>query len=213
MSDQRWQRVEEICHDALARPTEDRAAFVRAACAGDDTLRVEVDSLLANQSRADALGSRLGIRDSGFGIGTEELIGKQIGVYRIVSLLGAGGMGEVYRARDAKLQRDVAIKVLPAAFTLDPDRRARIEREARMLASFNHPNIGAIHGLVEEGDLRCLVLELVEGITLADRLAHGPLPIAEVLRYARQIADALDAAHQKGHRSSRLETGEHQDCA
>ncbi len=108
-----------------------------------------------------------------------DLIGKQIGVYQIVSLLGAGGMGEVYRARDTRLHRDVAMKVLPAAFTLDPDRRARIEREARMLASFNHPNIGAIHGF-EEGDLRCLVLELVEGITLADRLARGPLPIGEV---------------------------------
>ena len=93
-----------------------------------------------------------------------DLIGKQIGVYQVVSLLGAGGMGEVYRARDMKLQRDVAIKVLPAAFTFDPDRRARIEREARMLASFNHPNIGGIHGLVEQGEVLYLVLELVEGI-------------------------------------------------
>ena len=139
-----------------------------------------------------------GIRDSGFGISTE-LIGKQIGVYQIVSLLGAGGMGEVYRARDTRLGRDVAIKVLPAAFTFDPDRRARFEREARVLASFNHPNIGAIYGLVEEnGALLYLVLELVEGVTLADRLARSRCAIAEALAIARQIADALDAAHEKG---------------
>ena len=151
MSDQRWRRIEEICHDALERAPDHRAAFVHEACAGDAALCAEVESLLANQSRADALGSGLGIRDSGSGIGTEELIGKRIGVYQVVSLLGTGGMGEVYRARDTKLQREVAIKALPAAFTFDPDRRARIEREARMLASFNHANIGGIHGLVEEG--------------------------------------------------------------
>jgi serine/threonine protein kinase len=107
------------------------------------------------------------------------LIGKQIGVYNVVSLLGAGGMGEVYRARDTKLQRDVAIKALPAAFTFDRDRRARIEREARMLASFNHPNIGGIHGLVEQGEVLYLVLELIEGISLAERLARSPLRMSE----------------------------------
>ncbi len=156
---------------------------MREACAGDAALCAEVESLLANQSRADALGSfRIGDRDFGL-----DLIGKQIGVYQVVSLLGAGGMGEVYRARDMKLQRDVAIKALPAAFTFDPDRRARIEREARMLASFNHPNIGGIHGLVEQGEVLYLVLELVEGMTLAERLARSPLPIAEVSRYARRL--------------------------
>ncbi len=193
MTDERWRRIEEIFHDAAERAPAERAVFVREACAGDVAMCVEVESLLANQSRADALGSGLGIRDLGL-----DLIGKQIGVYQIVSLLGAGGMGEVYRARDMKLLRDVAIKALPAAFTFDPDRRARIEREARMLASFNHPNIGGIHGLIEQGEVLYLVLELVEGSTLAERLARSPLPIAEVVRYARQIVDALDAAHQKG---------------
>src|SRR5918996_1564443 len=104
MTDERWRRIEEICHDALERSAGERAAFVREACAGDAALHVEVESLLANQSRADALGSGLGIRDEGL-----DLIGNQVGVYQIVSLLGAGGMGDVYRARDTKLQRDVAL--------------------------------------------------------------------------------------------------------
>ncbi len=173
MTDERWRRIEDICHDALGRRPDDRAAFVRDACAGDDVLRAEVESLLANQSRADALGSGLGIRDSGLGMSTEALIGKQIGVYRIDSLLGAGGMGEVYRARDTKLGRDVAVKFLPRAFTTDPDRLARFEREARMLASLNHPHIGGIYGFEESHGAPALVLELVEGLTLADRLARG----------------------------------------
>ena len=107
-------------------------------------------------------------------------------------------MGEVYRARDTKLDRDVALKVLPAAFTADPDRLARFEREARVLASLNHPNIAQIHGLEESDDTRALVLELVEGPTLADRLEQEPIPLDEVLSIARQIALALQAAHEAG---------------
>jgi serine/threonine protein kinase len=123
-----------------------------------------------------------------------DLIGRQIGVFQIVSLLGAGGMGEVYRARDTKLRRDVAIKVLPTASTFDPDRRARIEREARVLASLSHPNVGAIYGLEESDGAALLVLELIEGVTLAERIAKRALPIAEALAIARQLADALDTA-------------------
>ena len=126
------------------------------------------------------------------------LIGRQIGTYRIVAPLGAGGMGEVYRATDLRLRRDVAIKILPEAFATDADRLARFEREARVLASLNHPHIGGIHGLEEDGDIRALVLELVEGLTLAERLVSGPLPVHEALTYSRQIADALEAAHEKG---------------
>src|SRR5512145_2207176 len=121
-----------------------------------------------------------------------------IGPYRILSTLGAGGMGEVYRARDTRLQRDVAIKALPVVFTGDGDRRARFEREARLLASLNHPHIGAIYGLEESQGASFLVLELVEGITLAERIAQGSLSLSESLDIARQIADALDAAHEKG---------------
>ena len=124
--------------------------------------------------------------------------GTRIGAYDVTGPLGAGGMGEVYRARDTKLDRDVALKVLPEAFTADPDRLARFEREARVLASLNHPNIAQIHGFEETGGTRALVLELVEGPTLADRLEQGPIPLDEVLSIARQIALALQAAHEAG---------------
>ena len=127
-----------------------------------------------------------------------DLIGREIGAYRILSLLGVGGMGEVYRARDTKLGREVAIKILPAVFSSDAERRARFEREARVLATLNHPHIGAIYGLEDADGVQALVLELVEGETLAERIAHGPLPMAEELANGRQIADALEAAHEKG---------------
>src|ERR1043166_2175994 len=120
--------------------------------------------------------------------------GARLGPYEVVSAIGAGGMGEVYRARDTRLGRDVAIKVLPDSFASDPDRLARFEREAQLLASLNHPNIATIHGLEE----RALVMELVEGPTLADRIAEGPIPVDEALPIARQIAEALEAAHERG---------------
>jgi serine/threonine-protein kinase len=107
-------------------------------------------------------------------------------------------MGEVYRARDSKLGRDIALKLLSPLFTADADRVARFEREARLLASLNHPHIGAIYGFEDSGDVPALVLELVEGDTLDDRLRRGPLPLSEVLAVAQQIADALDAAHSAG---------------
>jgi serine/threonine-protein kinase len=124
--------------------------------------------------------------------------GSRIGPYEIVSPLGAGGMGEVYRARDAKLNRDVALKVLPDAFALDPDRLARFRREAQVLASLNHPHIGAIYGFEDSGSTHALVLELVEGPTLSDRIEQGPIPLEEALPIATQIADALEAAHAQG---------------
>ena len=107
-------------------------------------------------------------------------------------------MGEVYRAHDTKLGRDVAIKILPSHFTTDPDRLARFEREARVMASLNHPHIGAIYGLEDADDVRALVLELVDGETLAERVALGPMRVHEALAITQQIADALDAAHEKG---------------
>ena len=124
--------------------------------------------------------------------------GTRLGVYEVVGLIGQGGMGEVYQARDTTLDRDVALKVLPEAFTADPDRLARFEREAKVLASLNHPNIGSIYGLEEDEGVRALVLELVEGPTLADRIKQGPIPIDEALPIAKQIAEALEAAHERG---------------
>jgi eukaryotic-like serine/threonine-protein kinase len=124
--------------------------------------------------------------------------GTRLGSYEIIDALGAGGMGEVYRARDTKLKRTVAIKVLPEAFSRDPDRLARFEREAELLATLNHTNVAAIYGLEESNGLRALVLELVEGPTLADRLLTGPIPLEEALPIARQIAEAMEAAHTRG---------------
>ena len=126
--------------------------------------------------------------------------GTTIGPYKVVAKIGEGGMGEVWQARDTKLDRDVALKVLPEAFTSDPDRLARFEREAKVLASLNHPNIGSIYGLEEAkgGKFRALVLELVEGPTLADRTKHGPIPLDEALPISKQIANALEAAHEQG---------------
>src|SRR2546425_8169713 len=124
--------------------------------------------------------------------------GTRLGPYEILSVLGAGGMGEVYRARDTRLKRDVAIKVLPEAFAKDPDRMARFQREAELLATLNHPNIAAVYGLEKADGLTGLVLELVEGETLADLIGRGPVAISDALLIARQIADALEAAHEKG---------------
>jgi serine/threonine protein kinase/Tol biopolymer transport system component len=125
-------------------------------------------------------------------------IGTQLGSYEIIALLGKGGMGEVYRARDSKLKRDVAIKILPDEFSTDPERVGRFQREAEALALLNHPNIGAIYDIQEVNESRFLVLELVEGETLADRVGRGPIPVEEALKIGQLIAEALEAAHDKG---------------
>jgi serine/threonine protein kinase len=124
--------------------------------------------------------------------------GTRLGVYEVTALIGVGGMGEVYRARDTKLDRDVAIKILPEAFAHDADRLARFQREAKTLASLNDPNIAIIHGLEESGGVRALVMELVEGDDLSQRIARGAIPIDEALPIAKQIAEALEAAHEQG---------------
>src|SRR5215475_15664 len=125
-------------------------------------------------------------------------VGTQLGSHEITALLGKGGMGEVYRARDLKLKREVAIKILPEEFARDADRVSRFQREAELLASLNHPNIAAIHDLAEANGSRYLVLELVEGETLADRGARGPVPVGEALNVGKQIVEALEAAHERG---------------
>ncbi len=194
MSEGGRRRVNELFLAALEREPEERLVFLESACGQDTDLRHQVELLLAKQEEA---GTFLETPAVAYTAATETAIRnahmRQFGVYRIVSPLGAGGMGEVFRAHDSKLGRDVAVKFLPAEFARDPGRLARFRREARTLASLNHPHIGAIFGLEEHGDVECLVLELVEGETLS-----GPLPVASALEYARQVAEALEAAHAKG---------------
>src|SRR6516225_57587 len=125
-------------------------------------------------------------------------IGTQLGSHEITALLGKGGMGEVYRARDLKLKREVAIKVLPEDFSHDVDRVTRFQREAEVLASLNHPNIAGLYDLEEANGSKYLVLELVEGETLADRIERGPIPVEEALNVAKQICEGLEVAHEKG---------------
>jgi serine/threonine protein kinase/Tol biopolymer transport system component len=196
---ERLREIERLFHEARERPAAERDGFLARVCADDLTLRREVESLLAQPSA--------GVLDRPLGALVADLVppaaprlapGSSVGPYRIERLLDVGGMGEVYRARDARLDRDVAIKILPQVFTNHPERLARFEREARLLAALNHPNIGAIYGLEEVDGARALVLELVEGETLAERIQRGPTLVADALTIARQIADALDAAHEKG---------------
>src|SRR5262245_3005074 len=200
MTPERWRRTEELYHAARARPPEERAAFVAEASRGDDELRRDVESLLNQPVSADGFLAEpaLAMADHPFtDVAPAALTGRRVGAYHLQTVLGAGGMGEVYRARDTKLGRDVAIKILPSVFTSDPDRLARFEREARMLAALNHPNVCAIYGLEESGGVPALVMELVEGEDLSRRIARG-IPIDESLLIARQIVEALESAHEQG---------------
>ena len=197
-ADERLRRISALHHAALERSPADRDAFLRAACEGDEPLRQEVESLLKYDSQSARFLETPAAAVVAGAFGGTATVGHTLGPYTIISSLGSGGMGEVYRARDSKLGRDVAIKILPSHFIADPERRARFAREARLLATLNHPHIGTIYGLEESDGVTALVLELIEGITLADRLEHGPVPVSQALMIAGQIAEALDTAHQKG---------------
>jgi serine/threonine protein kinase len=184
----RWQQIESLFQDALQRPVGERDAWLREACGADTDLHREIASLLANHRDASAkpcasAAAQLIVKPVLLGPG------QYVGAYQITSFLAAGGMGEVYRARDTKLKRDVALKVLPEAFARDPGRMARFQREAEILASLNHPNIAHIYGVEE----RALVMELVEGES-----PRGPMPFDDAWKIASQIADALSYAHEKG---------------
>jgi serine/threonine protein kinase/Tol biopolymer transport system component len=194
----RWREVEPILLAALAREPRERAAFLARACANDEDLRLEIETLLVHDATVDGFLSVPAAALTADDFPRPPLIGRRLGTYAIQSHLGAGGMGEVYLARDTQLDRDVAIKVLPALVTTDPDRLARFEREARILAALNHPGIAAIYGLENAGGIPALVLELVDGPTLSERLIPGAIPVAEALAIAAQIADALDTAHRRG---------------
>jgi serine/threonine protein kinase len=209
---ERWERIKQLFQAALDRPIADRSVFLREECGRDVDLLVEMESLLDAHASAGSFAARPAIdvlsrseHFEGPPAGQEIApppsafaTGERLGAYRILSRLGSGGMGDVYRALDSTLGREVAIKVLPAIFTTDPDRLARFEREARVLAALNHSHIGAIYGLENVGGSRALILELIEGPTLAERLAKGPLSIKAALSIAAQIAEALEAAHERG---------------
>jgi hypothetical protein len=160
MTDERWQRVKALFQAAVERPAGERTAFLATAAADDDELRREVESLLASDASDTGGLDRLSIAAGAVHLSASH---RRIGPYDIVTLIGAGAMGEVYRARDTKLNRDVALKVLPPLFALDPDRVARFKREAQVLAALNHPNVAAIYGLEESNGLNAIVLER-EGI-------------------------------------------------
>jgi serine/threonine-protein kinase len=196
MTPERWQQIEALAQAARQR-SGDRSAFLAQACAGDSILRGEVDALLGHMM---ATGSRPpSLAEGTERVPTPSLTGRQIGPYRLATLIDSGGMGAVYRARDTRLERDVAVKVLLRAAAGGDDHFARLEREARLLAALNHPNVAAIYG-IEEVDARpALILELVEGETLAERIGRAPsMCVGEALAIARQIGLALEAAHEKG---------------
>src|SRR2546428_4982039 len=189
---ERWQEVKKVLAAALEREPGERGAYLDQACT-EPLLRREVESLIAAHEQGESsFMEQPAIEHGALKRGT------RLGVYEILAPLGAGGMGEVYEAHDSKLGRKVAIKVLPATFIHDPQRLARFQREARMLASLNHPNIGTIHGLEESDGVHYLVMELVPGETLAERIGKGALPVEEALKVAGQVAQALEAAHEKG---------------
>jgi len=199
MKPERWHQITEIFHGACEHAPGRRHAFVADACRDDEALRREVEAMLAGLDDAGQFGENLVFasvarRESGPSVGVPQLVpGARLGPYEIIMAIGAGGMGEVYRAHDTRLSRDVAIKTLPPQFADDPGRLTRFRQEARVLASLNHPNIAAIYGLEKSGDVDHLVLELVEGEILS-----GPIPVDQVVDYAGQITEALEAAHGKG---------------
>ena len=192
----KWPDISRVFAAAAALEGPSRQAYLDSACQHDPGLRAAVDSLLDGHNNAGSFGATPLFASS---TAVKRLSpGSQLGPFRIESLLGAGGMGEVYRANDTKLHRAVAIKVLPDFFAQDANRLARFEEEARALAALNHPHVGAIYGLEESAGVAALVLELVEGPTLAERLVTGPLPFDDVVRIARQLAEGLEAAHKRG---------------
>ncbi|HEY2013267.1 MAG TPA: protein kinase [Bryobacteraceae bacterium] len=191
---ERFERVQELFHAALKLPPEERLRFINSL--DDESLRRELGLLLA----ADETST--GLLKTAAALHAQSApalaIGSKLGGYEITAPIDAGGMGEVYRARDLKLHREVAVKVLPESLANDPERIVRFRREAQLLASLNHPHIAVVYGLEESNGTLAIVMELVEGPTLAERLTGGPLPLKEVLGVAQQMAEALEAAHERG---------------
>jgi eukaryotic-like serine/threonine-protein kinase len=211
MNDERWHCIDALLGAALERRAEERAAFLQEACRDDVDLRRQVESLLSHHDAGDFLEQPAAalLNDGSPGPGSVaahpgSLAGVRLGAYELIECIGSGGMGEVYRARDSRLDRDVAIKLMPARLAADPEWRARFEREARAISAFAHPHIctlfdvGAASAVEGQPPPLYLVMELLRGETLAERLRRGALPVDQVLDIGAQIADALDAAHRNG---------------
>jgi serine/threonine protein kinase/Tol biopolymer transport system component len=206
MTSGRWRQIERLYHAALECDAAERAAFLSGACGADLALRREVECLLDCRSRAadfieqPAVPGPLAsaVRRLGEASVPGCFVGRTFGSYEIRALIAAGGMGEVYRALDIRLNRTVAIKTLPAHLSDDPDRRERLAREAQIISSLNHPHICTLHDVGVQDGIHYLVMEHVDGDTLQKRLERGPLPLARALEYAIQIVDALDKAHRRG---------------
>lgn len=195
----RWRRIESLFHEALEKTPEERVGFLDEACSGDQTLRSEVESMLEHENLA-----RRFLESDGSGTQPATIprdpvpVGERIGPYTVMDSLGAGGMGEVYKARDQRLDRHVAIKFLSRRIAIDAASLERFEREARSASALNHPNICTVHDVGEFQGRPYLVMELLEGQSLKERIAKSPLVAAEVNSIAQQVCAALQAAHDKG---------------
>ena len=193
MTPERWEKVRDVLGQVLELAPEKRRRFLDDACDSDPSLRSEVESLLSSDERA-----RTSFLQSPPVSPTALTTGTRLGDYEIVSLVGSGGIGEVYRARDTKLKREVAIKVLPAYWSRDPERLERFELEARAAAALNHPNITSIFHVGQHDGSPYIVTELLHGETLRERLRKGPVRLHEALDYGAEIARGLGAAHDAG---------------
>jgi eukaryotic-like serine/threonine-protein kinase len=201
MTPEHWQAIERLYYAALECDANRRASFLVEACAGDEVLRREVEALLAAHEQAGHfLGEpALDLTSQASGQKARQpLAGRRLGPYEIVSMLGRGGMGEVYRARDTRLDRIAALKILPLEVATDPERLRRFVREAKAASALNHPNIATIYEIGESDGVRWIAMELVEGETLAERLNRTRLDVATILDIGIQAAEALEEAHSKG---------------
>src|SRR5215813_12845439 len=203
MDPERWQQINDLFQSAAERAPEERAAFIDEACNGDESLCREVESLIACYDRAENF-----IESPAFEVAPElltndrssasALVGELIGHYRIESLIGAGGMGEVYLASDVTAGRNAALKLLPTRFTGDAERLKRFQQEAHAVVGLNHPNILTVYEIGENHSIHYIASELIEGETLRERLTRGPMHLSEAVDVAIQVASALAAAHQAG---------------
>src|SRR3989440_9197180 len=201
MTPEHWQRIKALLESALERKPDERSAFLNEACAGDSSLRNEIESLITSHEQAGGF-----IASPAFALmaesltsnGTESVAGQTLGHYKVIEQIGTGGMGEVYLAEDTRLSRKVALKVLPDYFTKDDERVRRFQQEARAASALNHPNIITIYEIGEIDSRHFIATEFIEGETLRQRMTKSQMKIAEVLDVAAQVAWALSAAHQAG---------------